>query len=45
VVVLNQYFGTDLEMLPDTSYVFWSVKHLYKFIDVTARLQKDTPSE
>jgi len=36
-VIFNQYFGTDLELLPDRSY-FSTAKYLYKFQDVTDRV-------
>lgn len=45
-LVLNLYFGTDLELLPDKSYIFQETGNLYdvdkhplKFIDVTDRLR------
>ena len=33
-VVFNEYFGTDLELLPDKSYVYYT-DHPYQFLDVT----------
>lgn|GEM_PF-2196928 len=38
-VVLNVYFGTDLPLLDDRSYVWTDRAHLYEFTDVTARLR------
>jgi hypothetical protein len=38
-VVLNGYFGTDLALLPDRSYVFRRAEDLYVFQDVTARVK------
>jgi Sulfatase len=37
-VVLNEYFGQRLELLPDRSFVFRDEAHLYRFREVTARL-------
>jgi len=36
--VFNLYFGADFELLPDRSYVFYSGRYPYKFIDVTDKL-------
>lgn len=38
-VFLNAYFGLDLALLPDRSYVFPDYAHLYDFTDVTRRVQ------
>jgi hypothetical protein len=40
--IFNLYFGTDLELLPDDSYVFSDVRHIYKFINVTDKLKQDS---
>ena len=37
-IVLNRYFGTDLEVLPDRSF-FSTAYYLYKFIDVTDKVR------
>lgn len=37
-LVFNRYFGADLALLPDRSYVYSDLDHLYEFTDVTARL-------
>jgi hypothetical protein len=37
--IFNLYFGTDLELLPDDSYVFSDARHIYKFINVTDKLK------
>ncbi|MDQ3880778.1 MAG: hypothetical protein M3295_06880, partial [Chloroflexota bacterium] len=31
----NTYFGTDLRLLPDRSYVFTDEAHFYDWIDIT----------
>ncbi len=38
-VIFNYYFGEKLDLLPDKNY-FSTAKHLYKFYDVTKRVQK-----
>ena len=38
-VIFDEYFGTDLGLLPDRSYVFVDEKHLYDFVDVTDRVR------
>lgn len=35
-VVFNEYFGAGLPLLPDRSYVYTDLEHLYEFVDVTA---------
>jgi hypothetical protein len=37
-VLFNGYFGTDLPLLPDRSYVFVNELYPYRFIDVTERV-------
>jgi len=37
-VILNRYFGTRLERLPDRSYAFTDERHPYAFFDITASL-------
>jgi Sulfatase len=37
-VVLNEYFGQGLELLPDRSFVFRDEAHLYRFREITGRL-------
>ena len=37
-IVLNAYFGTQLAMLPDRSYSYRDLAHLYDFFDVTDRV-------
>ncbi len=40
-IILNQYFGTHLSLLPDRSYTFTtSAKHMLDWTDVTDRLRK-----
>ena len=38
-VIFNIYFGTEFELLPDESYVFSDTRHIYKFINVTNKLE------
>lgn len=38
-VLLNEYFGLDMTVLPDRSFIFPDVEHLYDFTDVTARVR------
>jgi hypothetical protein len=38
-LVFNTYFGADLPLLPDRSYVFRDELHPYEFIDVTERVK------
>jgi len=38
-LVLDRYFGADLDLLEDASYVFPDEDHLYTFVDVTDRLR------
>jgi hypothetical protein len=37
-LLLNCYFGTRLEMLPDRSYAYRDLAHLYDYADVTDRV-------
>jgi len=37
-LVFRLYFGTDLELLPDKSYVSYSDQYPYRFIDVTDKV-------
>ena len=37
-IIFNLYFGTELELLPDESYVS-DTRHIYKFINVTDKLK------
>jgi sulfatase-like protein len=37
-LLFARYFGADLPLLPDRSYVFTDRKHLYEFVDVTDRV-------
>lgn len=39
-ILFNTYFNTNLPILPDKNIVFEDAKSLYKFIDVTERLQQ-----
>jgi hypothetical protein len=41
-VVFNAYFGTDLPILPDRSYIFTNQLHLYDFRDITDLLRAST---
>lgn len=38
-VIFNQYFNTNLPLLPDRNIIFENDKSYYKFIDVTERLK------
>jgi len=38
-VILNEYFGEDLKLLPDKSY-FSTARYLYQFHDVTKQVQR-----
>jgi len=38
-LLFNLYFGEHLALLPDRSYVFTDLSHLYEFTDVTERLK------
>jgi hypothetical protein len=40
-MVFREYFGADLPPLPDRTYVFVDQRHLYDFVDVTARLEEE----
>ena len=37
--IFNYYFGTNLKILQDKSFVYQDVNHPYKFIDVTKRVK------
>ncbi|HEV8572831.1 MAG TPA: hypothetical protein VGR49_07265 [Actinomycetota bacterium] len=37
-LVFDRYFGSDLPLLPDRSYVYTDLRHLYEFVDVTDRV-------
>lgn len=43
-LVFNLYFGTDLELLPDRTYVYYPGRP-YTFYDVTERLQQGATSQ
>ena len=43
-VVFNYYFGEKLDLLPDENY-FSTAKYLYKFYDVTKRVQRGTEKD
>ena len=34
-VILNKYFGVNMQILPDRNYIIPDLKHLYEFKDVT----------
>jgi hypothetical protein len=36
-VVLNAYFGTDLELLPDRMYAYPDNHHFYDLFEITER--------
>jgi hypothetical protein len=38
-LILDDYFGANLELLPDRTYVFEDFEHPYRFEDVTDRLR------
>ncbi len=38
-LIFNKYFGADLALLPDRSYIFRDELHPYEFIDVTDRVR------
>lgn len=38
-VLLNTYFDTNYELLPDKNYVFYDEENYYKFTDVTHRVK------
>jgi hypothetical protein len=42
-ILFNCLFDTGLEMLPDRSYTYRDLTHLYDFIEVTDRLDVDSP--
>jgi hypothetical protein len=39
-VLLNEYFGLDMAVLPDRSFIFPDYQHLYEFTDVTRRVRR-----
>jgi hypothetical protein len=39
-LVFDRYFGTDLPLLEDRSFIFIDEQHLYDFIEVTGRLRR-----
>ena len=39
-IVLNHYFDTRLSLLPERSYTYRDLQHLYDFIDVTERIDR-----
>jgi hypothetical protein len=38
-MILDSYFGADLPLLPDMTYIYTDYDHPYRFEDVTARLR------
>jgi len=38
-MILNDYFGGSLPLIPDRTYVFTDFDHPYRFEDVTDRLR------
>jgi len=38
-IIFNHYFGTDLAILPDKSYIFARMERPYDFIDITNKLK------
>lgn len=40
-IIFNEYFGANYKKLPDRSYIFADLKHPYKFIDVTDKVDYD----
>jgi len=38
-IIFRNYFGADLENLPDKSYIYADEDHFYKYIEVTDRLR------
>jgi hypothetical protein len=43
-IVFNHYFGSNLELLPDRSF-FSTARYLYKFQDVTDRVNNTSPKK
>ncbi len=39
-VILNHYFGTEYELLPDRNYVWPAQSQIYEFVDVTDRVRR-----
>jgi hypothetical protein len=39
-LVFNNYFGSELELLPDKSYIYERENRYYNYIDVTGRWQQ-----
>jgi hypothetical protein len=44
-LILNDYFDADLPILPDRSYIFENLRHLYAFTDVTQTVHQVVSSE
>ena len=42
-VVLRDYFGADLDLLPDRSFTWPDNKHIYDFQDVTDEINAPDP--
>jgi len=43
-LLFDRYFGADLPLLPDRSYVYADLRHLYQFVDMTDRLMGGSAS-
>lgn len=44
-LIFNLYFNGQYELLPDKSYIFEDYYHLYRFFDVTEKLQRKQERE
>jgi hypothetical protein len=44
-LILDDYFDADLPILPDRSYIFENLRHLYAFTDVTQTVRQLVSSE
>jgi hypothetical protein len=42
-LILREYFGAELPLLPDRAFIFRDERHLYGFRDVTARIRGASP--
>jgi len=42
-IIFNGYFGTELPRLPDQSYTYRDLDHLYDFIEVTDQINSSRP--